>query len=58
MKKFLGRTIATIGAWLWENGGWTGDESYDDLKLTGKLGYHMVCTGLKLAGIIVWEEGK
>lgn len=57
MKKFLGRTIATIGAWLWENGGWTGDESYDDLKITGKLGYHMVCTGLKLAGI-VWEEEK
>ena len=57
MKKFLGRTIATIGAWLWENGGWTGDESYDDLKLTGKLGYRMVCAGLKLAGI-AWEEEK
>jgi hypothetical protein len=51
MKKIIGRCVATIGARLWQNGGWTGDERYEDLKVTGKLGYHMFCTGLSLMGI-------
>ena len=51
MKKLIGRGIGTIGAWLWQNGGWTGDECYEDLKVTGKLGYHMFCTGLRLMDI-------
>ena len=51
MKKFIGRGIALIGACLWQNGGWTGDERYEDLKVTGKLGYHMVCTGLRMMGV-------
>lgn len=51
MKKIVGRCIAFIGACLWENGGWTGDERYKDLKVTGKLGYNMFCTGLKMMGI-------
>ena len=50
MKKIIGHCIATIGARLWHNGGWTGDERYEDLKVTGKLGYHMFCTGLSLMG--------
>lgn len=51
MKKFIGRGIATIGAHLWQNGGWTGDERYEDLKVTGKLGYRMLCKGFELMGI-------
>lgn len=51
MKKFIGTVIAKIGASLWQNGGWTGDESYTDLKVTGKIGYKMLCTGLELMGI-------
>lgn len=51
MKKFIGRSIAAIGACLWQNGGWTGNERYEDLKVMGKLGYNMFCTGLKLMGI-------
>ena len=50
MKKIVGRCIAFIGACLWENGGWTGYECYKDLKVTGKLGYNMFCTGLKMMG--------
>lgn len=50
-KTFIGKIIVFIGACLWQNGGWTGDERYEDLKLTGKIGYHMFCTGMKLMGI-------
>ena len=51
MKKFIGKCIAAIGAHLWQNGGWTGDECYEDLKWTGKLGYNMFCKGLDMMGI-------
>ena len=51
MKKKLGNVILTIGAKLWENGGWTGKEQYEDLKLTGKVGYNLCCMGLNLMGI-------
>ena len=50
MKRFIGHVIAYIGAHLWENGGYTGDERYEDLKVTGKLGYKMFTTGLRLMG--------
>lgn len=52
MKKFIGRILASIGAHLWQNGGWTGNESYEDLTVTGKLGYNMFCNGLKLMGCL------
>lgn len=52
MKKFIGNVIATIGAHLWEHGGfWTCDECYENLKLTGKIGFRMFTKGLKLMGI-------
>ena len=51
MKIFIGHVIAHIGAHLWENGGYTGDERYEDLKVTGKLGYNMFTTGLRMMGI-------
>lgn len=51
MKRKLGITIAKVGAHLWENGGWTDEGQYKDLKITGKLGYHLVCRGLGLMGI-------
>lgn len=50
MKRFIGHIIALIGAHLWENGGYTGDERYEDLKVTGKLGYKMFTTGLRMMG--------
>lgn len=50
MKRFIGHVIAHIGAHLWENGGYTGDERYEDLKVTGKLGYKMFTTGIRLMG--------
>ena len=50
MKRFIGRGIGFIGASMWKNGGWTGDERYEDLTITGKLGYHIFCTGLRLMG--------
>ena len=50
MKRFIGHVIAHIGAHLWENGGYTGDERYEDLKVTGKLGYMMFTTGLRMMG--------
>jgi hypothetical protein len=55
MKKFIGRGIAFIGAVLWQNGGWTGDEHYEDLTIMGKLGYNMFCTGLRLMEISLDE---
>lgn len=52
MRKFIGYGIAKIGAYLWENGGfWTCDDCYENLKVTGKLGYHLACSGLKMMGI-------
>ena len=50
MKRFIGHVIALIGAHLWENGGYTGDERYEDLKVTGKLGYKMFPTGIRPMG--------
>lgn len=55
MKKLIGRGIAFVGVRLWENGGWTGNERYEDLKVIGKLGYNMFCTGLRLMGISLDE---
>ena len=55
MKFIIGRGIGTIGAYFWQNGGWTGDECYEDLKVTGKLGYHMFCVGLRLMGVPIDE---
>ena len=51
MTKIIGRGMAFIGAYLWQNGGWTGDERYEELKITGKLGYNMFCAGLRLMGV-------
>ena len=51
MTKLIGRYVAYIGAELWEKGGWTGKENYDDLSVIGKLGYHLFCTGLTWSGI-------
>ena len=51
MKRFIGHVILLIGAHLWENGRYTGDERYKDLKVTGKLGYNMFTTGLRMMGI-------
>ena len=51
MRKNIGKVIGLIGARLWQNGGWTGDERYEDLKVTGKIGYHMFLAGMKLMGI-------
>ena len=51
LKKFIGEVIGTIGAHLWQNGGWTGDERYEDLTVSGKIGYRMFCAGLKLMDI-------
>lgn len=51
IKFYIGKVIGTIGAHLWQNGGWTGDESYEDLTITGKLGYNMFMRGMKLMGI-------
>ena len=51
MKTLIGKYMAIIGARLWETGGWTGDETYTDLSVRGKLGYNMFCTGLKMMGV-------
>lgn len=58
MRFFIGKVIGTIGAYLWQNGGWTGDERYEDLKVTGKIGYRMFTTGLTLMGITPDELEK
>lgn len=49
MKKIkynIGLIMGRIGVRLWERGGWTGDESYEDLTMTGKLGYHLLRIGM------------
>ena len=51
MLRIIGCVISKVGAKLWENGGWTGEEQYKDLKWTGKLGYNLFVVGLKLIGI-------
>ena len=51
MKFFIGKVIGTIGAHLWKNGGWTDDSRYEDLKITGNIGFQMFLTGMKLMGI-------
>lgn len=50
MKFFIGKVIGTIGAYLWEKGGWTGNESYEDLTVTGKIGFRMFFKGMNLMG--------
>lgn len=56
MKKRIGRWMVTIGANLWQNGGWTGDETYEDLTISGKLGYNMFCKGIDLMGVPLTVE--
>lgn len=45
MKKFIGKCLLMIGSQLWQSGGWTGDETYNDLTWFGKLGYQMFYKG-------------
>ena len=52
IKFYTGKIIGTIGAYFWKHGGWTGDETYGDLQISGKIGYHMITKGLVLMGII------
>ena len=51
MLRRIGYVITKVGANLWENGGWTGEEQYKDLKMTGKLGYNLCIVGFKLMGL-------
>ena len=51
MRKIIGRGMTTIGSVLWQNGGWTGDERYEDLKVMGKFGYRMFVKGMDMMGI-------
>lgn len=53
MKMFLGRFVSYIGAHLWQNGGWTGDETYDELKVSGKIGYRLFMIGCDLMGLTI-----
>lgn len=58
MKNKLGDMVLKVGATLWQNGGWTGEEQYNDLRLKGKLGYNLCCLGFKLKGITPEELRK
>lgn len=52
MKKFVGKIIAYIGAYLWEKGGfWNENQQYENLTVFGKLGYNMFVKGLSMTGI-------
>ena len=51
MKRLIGRGIATVGARLWQSGGFYNAERYNDLKVTGKVGFRMLLLGLKLMGL-------
>jgi hypothetical protein len=50
MKKCIGNKIATIGARLWQNGGFAENGRYEDLSVAGKIGYRMFCVGLEMMG--------
>lgn len=50
MKIIIGKCLLNIGARLWQNGGWTGDETYDDLTWFGKLGYQLFHKGI----VLIW----
>ena len=59
MKSIIGYVVATIGAKFWTIGGWTGDEEYEDLNVFGKLGYQLLCEGIKLMlGVTDMEDAK
>lgn len=58
MKKFIGFLVARIGGRLWENGGFWDVDRYEDLKVTGKLGYRMFTTGLEMAGVTPEEAQR
>ena len=45
MKQFIGKCIGHLGAFLWEKGGWTGDEQYSDLTIIGKIGWYLFYKG-------------
>lgn len=51
MKTFVGNCMMCIGAKLWEKGGWTGDETYDDLSFVGKVGFNLLTEGCVLMGV-------
>lgn len=53
MKMWLANQLIISGTRLWENGGWTGDETYNDLTISGKIGFNMFCLGCKMKG---WTE--
>ena len=48
MKQFIGKCIGHLGAFLWEKGGWTGDEQYSDLTIIGKIGWHLFYKGFRM----------
>lgn len=48
--KHIGMFIAGIGAKLWNRGGFWEAKCYEDLKVTGKLGYNLMTKGLSMAG--------
>ena len=54
MKSIIGVFLMKVGSRLWQNGGWTGYECYNDLTAFGKLGYNMFCEGGKL----IWGSLK
>ena len=56
MRKIIGKRIALIGGHLWQNGGWTGDETYEDLNVKGKIGYKLFRLGCKIMGLYKNED--
>jgi hypothetical protein len=54
MKEFIGRQILFIGAYFWNRGGfWNKSDRYEDLTWTGKLGYKMFRTGMRMLKLTV-----
>ena len=51
MKKRIGFAIASVGAKLWEKGGFWKSNRYEDLNVFGKLGYSLFINGLYMAGV-------
>lgn len=51
MKRFIGKLIGHIGAFIMDHGGWNGEKQYEDFTIFGKLGFHMICVGLWMMGV-------
>lgn len=51
MKHFIGEVMVRIGAGFWAKYEWNGEEKYEDLKLLGKIGYHLLYRGFILTGV-------